>query len=251
MAHGRSTGKPSGSATSRTVYATLSARAVTAPTGTVDPQPMVSRRAPDARRARQGGQRQEHGPTVRRHLNARTPATGSMRDPVPIGLEPPRSPWPWAIYAPCHIGRRWSSPSPTRHGMQEVAGSSPASSTRRTPAMVGVSSFEESVRLTRALGLEAAGAEVAPSPGSASSRAWSSRVDTLPGTQRGDASARGLLPAPKLTSVDAVLSRSRAVSRRLPADACTPRRPRSPRTPRRGGRHEHPHPCGSTAGAAR
>jgi hypothetical protein len=71
------------------------------------------------------------------------------------------------------------------------------------------------------------------------------------GRQRGDASARGLLPAQKITSVDAVQSRSRAGSRRLPAGACTPRRPRSPRSPRRGGRHEHPHPCGSTAGAAR
>jgi hypothetical protein len=71
------------------------------------------------------------------------------------------------------------------------------------------------------------------------------------GRQTGDRSARGLLPAPKITSVDAVQSRSRAGSRRLPADACTPRRPRSPRSPRRGGRHEHPHPCGSTAGAAR
>jgi hypothetical protein len=71
------------------------------------------------------------------------------------------------------------------------------------------------------------------------------------GRQRGDASARGLLPAQKITSVDAVQSRSRAGSRRLPAGACTPRRPRSPRSPLRGGRHEHPHPCGSTAGAAR
>jgi hypothetical protein len=71
------------------------------------------------------------------------------------------------------------------------------------------------------------------------------------GRQRGDASARGLLPAQKITSVDAVQSRSRAGSRRLPAGACTPRRPRSPRSPRRGGRHEPPHPCGSTAGAAR
>ena len=37
------------------------------------------------------------------------------------------------------------------HGMQEVAGSSPASSTRRTPANVGVSSFEGSefrIRIT-------------------------------------------------------------------------------------------------------
>ena len=71
------------------------------------------------------------------------------------------------------------------------------------------------------------------------------------GRQRGDASARGLLPAQKITSVDAVQSRSRAGSRRLPAGGCTPRRPRSPRSPRRGGRHEHPHRCGSTAGAAR
>jgi hypothetical protein len=58
-------------------------------------------------------------------------------------------------------------------------------------------------------------------------------------------------PAQKITSADAVQSRSRAESRRLPAGACTPRRPRSPRSPRRRGRHEHPHPCGSTAGAAR
>ena len=58
-------------------------------------------------------------------------------------------------------------------------------------------------------------------------------------------------PAQTITSADAVQSRSRAGSRRLPADACTPRRPRSPRSPRRGGRHEPPHPCGSTAGGAR
>jgi hypothetical protein len=57
--------------------------------------------------------------------------------------------------------------------------------------------------------------------------------------------------ARKITSVDAVQSRSRVGSRRLPAGGCTPRQPRSPRSPRRGGRHEHPHRCGSTAGAAR
>ena len=42
--------------------------------------------------------------------------------------------------------------------------------------------------------------------------------------------------------VHAVLSRSRAGSRRLPAGACARRRPRSPQSPRRGGRHEPPHP---------
>ena len=62
---------------------------------------------------------------------------------------------------------------------------------------------------------------------------------------------RSSLAPSAIRSVDAAQSRSRAGSRRPAAGMCTRRRPPSRRSPRLGGRHGHPHPCGSTVGAAR